>query len=279
MKSTCSIFAAAAFCSLWAGLAHAEENYSLWPRRPAELEQARALVREQKNEEAVALLRPFVAERGVAGREARQIAAAVNVRRYLSREHPHAIVHVVKRGETVERIASTCRCPSDLIMLLNGMVEPSSLKVGQKVVVLEMRLRMEIHTEQREISVWDGDELVAAYEILSLHGISDKSNGETTVSEREGTINGGAVARRSPDYPASDRLLRLANGWTLAGEQQVNGVTLRLRQQDLSELSLLLGVGAQVALVKNEETYTPPSPQPGISVPPPSAEDAEKPAS
>ncbi len=278
MKSTFLIFAAAAFCSLLASNTFAEENYSLWPRRPAELEQARALVREQKEGEAVALLRPFVGERGIAGREARQIAAAVNVRRYLSLRHPHASIHVVKRGETMERIASACHCPSDLIMLLNGMVEPSSLKIGQKLVVVAMRLRMEIHLEQREISVWDGDELVADYEILSVDGLSGKGNESTTLAAREGTLKGGAVARRSPDFPSSDRLLRLANGWLLAGEQQVHGPTLRLRPQEVNELSMLLGVGAQVSLVRDEETFVPPPPPIPRQGAAPANEATEKPA-
>ncbi len=274
MKSTSLIFAAAAFSSLFSAVASAEENYSLWPRRPAELEQARTLVREQKYDEAVALLRPFVAERGVAGREARQIAASVNVRRYLSRRHPHASVHVVKRGETMERIAVSSQCPSDLILLLNGMVEPSALKIGQKIVVVKMALRMEIHPEQREISVWDGEELVADYEILSLHGLSGKGNEQTSLAAREGTMKGAAVAGRSPDYPSSDRMLRLANGWVLAGEQQQHGACLRMRQQELNELSLLLGVGAQVFLVRDEESYTPPTSQ--VAAPEPQAAAPEK---
>ncbi len=259
MKSTSLIFAAAAFSSLLSGLAAAEENYSLWPRRPAELEQARALVREQKGAEAVALLRPFVPERGVAGREARQIASSVNVRRYLSPSHPHASIHVVKRGETIERIANASKCPADLILLLNGIVEPSSLKIGQKLMVVKMALRMELHIEQREVSVWDGDELVADYDILSVSGLSGKDNEETHLAARDGTLRGGAVARRSPDFPSSDRLLRLANGWVIAGEQELQGPTLRMRQQDLSELAMLLGKGAQVTLVRDEESYTPPA--------------------
>ncbi len=269
MKSTSLIFAAAAFCSLLPGAALAEDNYSLWPRRPAELQQARALVREQKYDEAVALLRPFVHERGVAGREARQITSALNVRRYLSRQHPHALIHVVKRGETMERVAVSTQCPADLIMLLNGIVEPSALKIGQKLVVVKMGLRMEIHLEQREISVWEGEELVAAYEILSLDGCSGSGNEETTLTAREGTISGGPVLRRSPDYPSSDRLLRLANGWTLAGEQQVQGAVLRLHQQELNELSLLLGKGARVSLVRDEEAYAAGLPKPAEGAIPP----------
>ena len=59
------------------------------------------------------------------------------------------------------RIAAMQKCPQDVIMLLNGIVEPSSLRIGQKLVVVPMRLRVEIYPLQREVSVWDGEQLVA----------------------------------------------------------------------------------------------------------------------
>ncbi len=271
MKSTSLIFAAAVFCNLLLAAA-AEENYSLWPRRPAELEQARQLVREQKYDEAVSLLRPFVAEDGIAGREARQIAASVNVGRYLSPRNPHLAVRTVRRGDTMERIASASKCPSDVIILLNGMVEPSALKAGQKLATVEMVLRMEIHPEQRELSVWDGKELVADYDILSLDGFHGKGNEETSVSAREGLLKGLAVARRSPDFPASDRMLRLRNGLTLAGEQaQADGAVLRMKQRDLNELSMLMAVGNRVSVVRDAKAFqasaTPQPPAPETPVP------------
>ncbi len=260
MKSTSLIFVAAGFCSLLA-MSPAAENYSLWPRRPAELEQARRLAREQKVDEAIALLAPFVSERGIAGREARQLSGSINVHRYLSRLHPHAVVRKVARGDTLERIAAASKCPSDLIMLLNGMVEPSSLKIGQKLVTVEMRLRMEIHLEQREISVWDGDALVADYNILSAEGVTGRGRDETTLASRDGSIKGNAVSRRSAYYPSSDRMLQLENGVVLAGEQAYRGKVLRMEQRDLSELAMLLGVGAPVVLLYEE-------PEPASSVRP-----------
>ncbi len=266
MKSTSLIFVVAAFCSSLTS-AFAAENYSLWPRRPAELEQARVLVREQKPEEAVALLAPFVNECGITGREARQIAGVINVRRYLTRQHPHASVHTVSRGETLARIAGACKCPSDLIMLLNGTVEPSSLKVGQKLVTVEMRLRMEIHLEQREVSVWDGDKLVADYEITSVDGLSGKGNVETSLAAREGSRKGMAVSTRSPDYPSSDRALRLGNGLSLAGDQQVRGAVVRMNQRELNELAMLLGVGARVSIVRDEKSFSAASPAAQSAVP------------
>ncbi len=264
MKLTFLILSVAVFFNL-CGSVRGAENYSLWPRRPAELEQARQLVREQKLAEAVKLLQPFVGEKGIAGREARQICGEVNVRRYLSRLHPGASVCRVKKGDTMARLAAESQCPSDVIMLLNGIVEPSILKVGQKLVIVRMELRAEIHPTQREISVWDGNQLVADYDIISVEGEEGKLNEETAVSAREGYLQGAPVPVRSSLYPSSDRVLRLQNGWSVTAGQKTSGPVIRLEQKDLTELALLLRVGARVSIVRDEDSFMPtlPEPRPG----------------
>lgn len=264
MRLTFLILSVAAFFNA-CGSVGAAENYSLWPRRPAELEQARQLVREQKLPEAVKLLEPFVGEKGIAGREARQICGEVNVRRYLSRLHPGASVCRVKKGDTMAKIAAESKCPSDVIMLLNGIVEPSLLKVGQRLVVVRMDLRAEIHPAQREISVWDGHQLVADYDIVSIEGEDGKSNEETSISARDGYLQGASVPARSSLYPSSDRVLRLQNGWSVAAGQKVSGGVFRLEQKDVNELALLLRAGARISIVRDEDSFmaTLPEPRPG----------------
>lgn len=254
MKLTSLILSAGAFCSLLGGV-FAAENYSLWPRRPAELEQARHLVREQKVMEAAALLEPFVTEVGIAGREARQIMGAVNVRRYLSRRHPQAKVYKVQRGDTIERIAEANKCPTDVLMLLNGLVEPSLLKRGQKLVVVPMNLRIEVRPSQREISVWDGSQLVADYDIVDLRGVEGKTNVDTKVVAREGYLRGVAIPRRSLMYAASDRVLRLEQDICITGAQRMPGSFIKMEPKDANELALLVGVGARVSLVWDEAAY------------------------
>lgn len=254
MRLTSLIISVAGFCSL-VGELSAADNYSLWPRRPAELEQARHLVREQKLMEAVALLEPFVQESGIAGREARQIMGSVNVRLYLSRRHPKAKVYKVKRGDTIARIAETNQCPADVLMLLNGLVEPSVIKMGQKMVVVPMDLRIEIHPGQREVSVWDGSILVADYEIMDLVNISGKENKQLQVLAREGYIRGAAVPKRSLNYASSERVLRLDENISITGAQHVSGKAIKLAPKDVNELALLVGVGARVDIVWDEDSY------------------------
>lgn len=251
MKLTYSIFAGAVFFSLL-GVAGAADNYSLWPRRPEELEQARRLMQEQKWGEAVLLLQPFVTEEGIAGREARQICGRVNVPRYLSRLHPGAVVYTVRAGDNMARIAAKQKCPQDVIMLLNGIVEPSSLRVGQKLIVVPMRLRVEIRPLQRELSVWDGQQLVVAYPLLDSDAIPEarRKPETTTVAAREGYIDGLAVQPRAPRYPASERVLVLANGIVLSAGQNGHGnQVLHMEQKDLNELALMLGVGNEVRII------------------------------
>lgn len=239
MTSISSILSAAVCFNLLAVSAVAAENYSLWPRRPAELEQARRLVREQKGAEAVHLLQPFIHDNGIAGREARQITGAVNVQRYLSRRHPDARVYTVKPGDNVYKIAAAEKCPFELIMLLNGIVEPSGLRVGQKLVLVPMNCRAEINLAQREITVWDGETLVADYNLTAVPA-SAKAGEETRIAACEGYMDGTRIPRRSSQIASSDRLLLLMNGMRLSGGAQIHANVIQMEQRALNELSLLV---------------------------------------
>ena len=248
------IFLIFVVAGLYSGFApvRATDNFSLWPRRPEALEQARSLMQEQKGGEAVLLLQPYVADEGIAGREARQICGRVNVPRYLSRMHPGAVVYTVRKGDNMARIATAQRCPQDVIMMLNGIVDPSALKIGQKLVVIPMRLRMEIRPLQREVSVWDGPQLVADYQIESMDDIPPAQQKTTTVElkAREGYLEGLAVPVRSPKYPSSERVLLLSNGMVLTNGQNGHGsIKLRMEQKDLNELAMMLDCGNEVKII------------------------------
>lgn len=247
MTSISSILSAAVCFNLLVGAAVAADNYSLWPRRPAELEQARRLVREQKGAEAVHLLQPFIHDNGIAGREARQITGSVNVQRYLSRRHPDARVYTVKPGDNVFKIAAAEKCPFELIMLLNGIVEPSGLRVGQKLVLVPMNCRLEIHSAQREICVWDGETLVADYTLTAADAAA-KAQGETSLAACDGYLEGTRLPRRSAQFSSSDRVLILANGITISGGGRLTANALGMERKDLNELSLLIAADSPVII-------------------------------
>lgn len=251
MKSTLSIFAAAVLFSTVCA-AVAAERYSLWPRRPAELEQARRLLKEHKGEEAARLLQPLVDQDGIAGREARQMVGAANAPRYLSRHHPGAALYTVRRGDHLAKVAAALHCPYELLMLLNGLVDPSAIHVGQKLVYVPMNQRVEISLPRRELSVWDGPVLVASYDIGNVEGISTgMPEEETKVTRRDGAVEGGRVPAHSPLMVCANRTLTLGNDMVLAAKEKPTAKTLHMEQADLNELALLVVEGTPVHI-----TYT-----------------------
>lgn len=228
------------------------QSYSLWPKRPPEIEQARRLVRSKDFDKAVEILRPFVTQQGVVGREARKITAAVQVPVYLSRKNPYASIYTVRAGDTLNRIVNTTYCPVEVIMLLNGITDPSALKAGQKLVVTKMDLRVEVHPKMRELCVWDGDELVASYDIVALTMPTSAQNVKTKVEAREGILDGDTLARRSTQYLSSQRLLKLADGNSIGVANNNPPPNIVLNSADVNELALLLSVGAEVLFVNEE---------------------------
>lgn len=240
MKSICLILGIAEFCSALPLVA--QENYSLWPRRPRELEQARYLLTQSKWGEAVYLLQPFVADSGVTGTEARQIVSRINVVRYLSRMHPRSHVYVVRRGDTLPKIAAHTQCPVDLLMLYNGIVSPSSLKVGQKLVYINMTLRVEIYSSLNELTVWDEDTLVVSYKILSAKGTTArrKNAGEVQIQSCDSYLQGKRVPRNSSLGVAADKVIRLSDGTVISADDNNAPVVLCMAQADINELALLV---------------------------------------
>ncbi len=216
-------------------------RYSLWPRRPEALLEAHGLLEEQKTTEALESLVPYLQDQSIGGREARQLTTAIALPRYLSRRNPHACVYKVRSGDNMARIASSQRCSPDLILLLNGIVEPSRLNVGQKLVVAPMELRLEINEQGRELRLWDKDQLIAAIPIQSIKGKLD-ADASLCVSARRGYIETRRISPHSPSYPSSHRVLELSNGLQIAGADTVLDAlnVIRVPQRQLNAIALLL---------------------------------------
>lgn len=225
------------------------QNFSLWPKRPPEIEQARRLVRAVRYDEAVNLLKPFIVQDGVVGREARKITAAVEVPRYLSRRNPHAAIYTVRYGDNLQRIVVSTQCPTEMIMLLNGIIDPSALRAGQRMVVVKMNLRAEIYPQMRELCVWDEESLVASYDIATLQLPNSKKNIVSKVDNMEGTIDGGVLPKRSTQYLASQRTLRLDGGIAICSSPCHAKHCIEMNAADVNELALLLSVGSEVVIV------------------------------
>lgn len=248
-------------------LAETQENYSLWPQRPAELEQARRLYAQRRDTQMLTLLQPFIYKRGLAGREARRLVGHVRVRQYLTTSNPNIRRHVVHRGDNLDRIATAYNSSPELIMLINMMTKPSDLKVGQSLYIAPATMRVELHVADREITLWDGRTLVAAYGISTSPDLAGSGqNEETTLRDREGEINGSHIPRASALFASSDRMLTFSNGLAIINNRQRPPRTakayVQMQRRDLNELSLLIRGGARLSVVRDEEKYDPYAVQP-----------------
>ncbi len=228
-------------------------NYSLWPRRPEAIAKARALILQQDLDVALEVLAPYVQERNIGGKEARALVAQINKRRYLSRQNPHASIYTVKSGDHVSRIAQRSQMPLDLLYLLNGMIEPSKLQVGQKLAVASMELRIDIDVLEQELQVWDASTLVAVYPVQIESAQKLIKGGESTglVSNRLSYADGRKISTQSPYYSSADRVLKLSDGAYIAGEQKLASAVAvyQLSQPDMNELALLVREGTVVRLL------------------------------
>ena len=136
-------------------------------------------------------------------------------------------------------------------MLLNGMVEPSSLRAGARLVAVSMKLRAEVSIARKEVLVWDADTLVAVYDVESMELSDVPVDSVSAVSAREGYIDNNLLGRNSLQLLAAERVIRLSNGVSITGKQEVNAPFVRLNAQDMNELALLLSLGSSVSVVKD----------------------------
>lgn len=251
MKLIFLILSAAVCYSVCADSAADGANYSLWPQRPPQIAEASRLLLEGNTDKAVDLLRPFVRQDGVIGREARRMTASVNVAKYLSRNNPTAYIYTVRTGDTLPRIVLNTKCNSEVLMLLNGIVDPSSLRAGARLVAANMKLRAEVHVARRELCVWDSDTLVAVYDVEALDLSDCTISQESTVSAREGYIDNNILGRTSLQLLAAERVVRLSNGVSVTGTQAVNAPFVQLKAADVNELALLLSIGSGVSVIRD----------------------------
>ncbi len=242
-----SLICVAAACS---NLLFAQGQTSLWPQRPAALNEARLLAHEARYAEALDLLRPHVALGGIVGKEVRSLYSAINMRQYMNREHPRAFVYEVQAGDHIQRIANKTGATASLIQLMNGIIDGSKLRVGQKLVILSLELHLAIHEVEKELVLWDGDVMLASFPFDKREGAElelAKSYGVTDILSYRGSTR---LTQGSENYQTGDRVLGLGDGVYIAGSQQLSDAktVYRVPQRILNEWAFFITKKATLSL-------------------------------
>lgn len=230
----------------------AQENYSLWPRRPEALAKAQILAEKGMVKEAEAELAPLLERNDVVGREARETLGRINIRIALNPKTCGAHVYTVQRGDTWIGVARKMGCPLDYLMHLNQLFDLKGLQVGQKLLVGKLDYRIEVNVPLREVSLWKGDSLINVYPIL-LYQDSGKVNGSSVVESKTAISGTQPVKVASPLFPSADKTLVLGKGELVIGSTP-NGKMARagyyLKREDCNELALLIRPGNEVKIIR-----------------------------
>ena len=260
MKSIFSISVAKACCK-W-GLAIclfgcsvvvAEENYSLWPRRPEALQQAAILAAEGRTEEAASMLEPLIGRKGVIGQEARDMLGSLRIREVLDPARCASETYVVKRGDSWIGISNKTKCPLDFIMHLNQFVDRPALVQGQKLKVRDLNFRLLINVPAKELSIWDGEKFIKSYPILMMRDVG-KENAAVTVKAKNAIEAGKDLRSYSPEFAAADKQLVIGTkerSWVIdvSKDGKMRSPGFYLRREDCNEVALLVRQGNAVQIV------------------------------
>lgn len=257
MRSTCSIFAVKVCFSLLAtgmcfGAVPMAENYSLWPRRPAEFVTARTLAAEGKTDEAAKTLEPLIQRKDVIGKEAKAMLGDLRIREVLSPSSNSLSIYTAKRGDAWISIARKTKCPLDYIIHVNQMTELGMLHIGDDIKYRELHYRVEINVPEKEISVWDGDSFIKSYPITMMKD-PGKTNFSTTVKSETGLFGDQPITPSSPEFAAANKTILLAHGGFVidsSSDGRMSKSGFYLKREDCNELSLLLQPGNPVNIIR-----------------------------
>lgn len=254
MRSTCSISSARACCSLLAAVfclqaAVADgENYSLWPRRPEALAEARRLMDKGSLAPALELLQPLVKEGGVVGREAKDLIGSLRIRQVLDPNGPDVKKYTVRRGDSWTRMVNRLGCSQAMLMHLNGLMDVPSLQPGDVFKYRPLDFLIVVHVPDKEVCLYDGENFVRAYPILAMKD-TGRRNFETTVKDEQ-----ASVSIYDKHYPAADKAMLLAAGGyvidAVKGSPRSPG--FYLSRQDCNELSMLTKPGTRVTIIREK---------------------------
>ena len=157
---------AAAFCAQ--GVLADGENYSLWPRRPEALAEARRLMDRGTLPQALELLQPLAEQGGVVGREAKDLIGSLRIRQLLDPNGPDVKKYTVRRGDSWIRMVRKLECSQAMLMHLNGLMDIPVLHAGDVFKYRPLNFHVVVNVPEKEVCLYDGKNFVKGYPILAM---------------------------------------------------------------------------------------------------------------
>ncbi len=240
----------AAFCAQ--GVLADGENYSLWPRRPEALAEARRLMDRGSLPKALELLQPLAEQGGVVGKEAKELIGRLRIRQLLDPNGPDVKKYTVRKGDSWIRMVRKLGCSQAMVVHLNGLMDIPALHTGDVFKYRPLDFHVVVNVPEKEICLYDGTDFVKGYPILSMKD-GGKKNVETTVKDEQ-----APVSIYSRQFPSADKTLVLAAGGYVidAARGTPRSPGFYLSRQDCNELAMLTRPGTKVTILRGERRGT-----------------------
>lgn len=203
---------------------------------------------------SVDLLAPLIGEKGVIGKEAREMLGNIRLKQVLSPDSPGMEIYTVKRGDSWLRIASKLKCPVDYLVHINQLMELGSLQEGDAIKYKTLDYRVEVDVKEKEISIWEGDSFIKSYPIVKMED-QGKENLKTSVKSKTATEGGNSVTIYSSNFSSADKSIELAAGGMVinpASEGRMRKPGFYLKREDCNELALLLRPANEVLIIRQK---------------------------
>lgn len=237
---------AAAFCAQ--GVLADGENYSLWPRRPEALAEARRLMDRGSLPQALELLQPLAEQGGVVGREAKDLIGSLRIRQLLDPNGPDVKKYTVRRGDSWILMVRRLGCSQAMVMHLNGLMDIPVLHVGDVFRYRPLDFHVVVNVPEKEVSLYDGTNFVKGYPILAMKD-GGRKNVETSVKDEQ-----ASVSIYSRQFPSADKTLVLAAGGYVIDISRgaLRSPGFYLSRQDCNELAMLIRAGTKVTILREK---------------------------
>ena len=166
----------AAFCAQ--GILADGENYSLWPRRPEALAEARRLMDRGSLPKALELLQPLAEQgRRGGGKRRRNSSGRLRIRQLLDPNGPDVKKYTVRKGDSWIRMVRKLGCSQAMVVHLNGLMDIPALHAGDVFKYRPLDFHVVVNVPEKEICLYDGTDFVKGYPILSMKDGGEKECG------------------------------------------------------------------------------------------------------
>lgn len=189
--------------------------------------------------------------------EAKDALGGINAAIFLSTAPgPNKEQYVIQKGDTISAIERKTKTPSELIMRLNGIEDPTKLRIGETLIISHLEFSVKINRKTQVIALFNKGKFFKQYHVRSWNAPATRNPAAASgrVIEKVAWKDGHRVVFGTKEYAGSGRWISFSvPGFTLYTDEPDEGTPkppggLGMAAEEMKELSTLLNRSAPVTI-------------------------------